>query len=82
MTWARARHVVALGDLRRESGLWRDRVETLGAERSRLAWRGERTALADVLVAQLREGDVLITMGAGDITKTGRDLLARLRKVA
>lgn len=57
-------------------------VSALGAERSRLAWRGERTALADVLVAQLREGDVLITMGAGDITKTGRDLLARLRKVA
>lgn len=57
-------------------------VSALGAERSRLAWRGERSALLDVLVSQVREGDVVITMGAGDITRTGRELLARLRKVA
>ena len=48
----------------------------------KLAWRGERTALAETLAAQVRKGDVIITMGAGDITKTGRDLLARLRTMA
>ena len=57
-------------------------VSALGAERPRLAWRGERGALLEVLASQVRDGDVVITMGAGDITKTGRELLARLRKVA
>ncbi|NLY95369.1 MAG: UDP-N-acetylmuramate--L-alanine ligase [Myxococcales bacterium] len=38
-----------------------------------------RTALVDAIVPRLREGDVVITLGAGDITKTGRELIERLR---
>lgn len=48
----------------------------------KLYWRGERTVLADALATGVREGDVVITMGAGDITKTARELLARLRRAA
>jgi UDP-N-acetylmuramate--alanine ligase len=43
-----------------------------------LAWRGQRAALADAIAGQAREGDVVLTIGAGDITKTGPELLARL----
>jgi UDP-N-acetylmuramate--alanine ligase len=43
-----------------------------------LAWRGERDALADALAAGVREGDVVVTIGAGDITKTGPELLKKL----
>ena len=43
----------------------------------RLAWRGDRTALADALMAEARPGDLVLLMGAGDITKTGRELVAR-----
>jgi UDP-N-acetylmuramate--alanine ligase len=44
----------------------------------RLHWRGERTALADALAAEAREGDVVVLMGAGDITRVGPELVARL----
>jgi UDP-N-acetylmuramate--alanine ligase len=47
-------------------------------EKGKLAWRGERAVLADALAAQARPGDVIITIGAGDITKTGPELLKRL----
>jgi UDP-N-acetylmuramate--alanine ligase len=43
------------------------------------AWRGERAQLADALAAAVKPGDVVFTVGAGDITKTGPELLARLR---
>ena len=43
-----------------------------------LAWRGERALLADALAGQVKTGDVVITIGAGDITKTGPELLKRL----
>jgi UDP-N-acetylmuramate--alanine ligase len=46
--------------------------------KGKLAWRGERAALAERLAATAREGDVVITIGAGDITRTGPELLARL----
>jgi UDP-N-acetylmuramate--alanine ligase len=48
------------------------------AARAKLAWRGERAALAAALASGVRDGDVVITMGAGDITKTGPELLAKL----
>jgi len=48
----------------------------------RLQWRGEREQLADALAAFVREGDAVITLGAGDITKTGAELLARLAAFA
>jgi UDP-N-acetylmuramate--alanine ligase len=42
------------------------------------AWRGPRSDLAAALAPTLREGDVVITVGAGDITKTGPEVLERL----
>ena len=51
-------------------------------DRGKLAWRGERANLAETLAAEVRERDVVITMGAGDITRTGRELLAGLRRKA
>ena len=39
-----------------------------------LAWRGERAALASALSAAARPGDVVITVGAGDITLTAGEL--------
>jgi UDP-N-acetylmuramate--alanine ligase len=44
-----------------------------------LAWQGPRAALAEALAADVRSGDVVITVGAGDITRTGPELLAILR---
>ena len=44
-----------------------------------LAWHGPRTAASAALRAVVQEGDVVITMGAGDITKTGPELLEALR---
>jgi UDP-N-acetylmuramate--alanine ligase len=45
-----------------------------------LAWQGDRVALADALAGAVREGDVVLMVGAGDITKTGPELLERLRR--
>lgn len=42
-------------------------------------WTGPREALAAALTETVREGDVVFTVGAGDITRTGPELLARLR---
>ena len=42
------------------------------------AWEGPRAEAADALTSMVREGDVVFTVGAGDITKTGPELLARL----
>jgi len=53
-----------------------DAVRTAGGS---LAWRGKRDELADALAAAVQSGDVVITVGAGDITKTGPELLERLR---
>ncbi|HEX5408293.1 MAG TPA: UDP-N-acetylmuramate--L-alanine ligase [Gemmatimonadaceae bacterium] len=43
-----------------------------------LAWRGSRTQLAAALARSVREGDVVLTLGAGDITRTGAELLTCL----
>lgn len=45
---------------------------------SRIAWRGERANLADALAAEVRDDDVVLTIGAGDVTRTGPELLRRL----
>lgn len=57
-------------------------ADAFGAERHKLVWRGTRDALADALARDAREGDVVFTMGAGDVTKTGPELLDRLRRRA
>jgi UDP-N-acetylmuramate--alanine ligase len=44
-----------------------------------VTWVGPRTALTEALLARIEPGDVVITLGAGDITRTGPELLARLR---
>jgi UDP-N-acetylmuramate--alanine ligase len=54
-------------------------ANAFGKERAKLTWRGERSALANTLATRVQRGDVVITMGAGDITRTGPELLARLR---
>jgi UDP-N-acetylmuramate--alanine ligase len=38
----------------------------------------DRTTLADNLLSHLKAGDLILTLGAGDIWKTGEELLARL----
>jgi UDP-N-acetylmuramate--alanine ligase len=53
-------------------------VDALSAAGGALAWRGDRTALADALRARVTDGDLVLTIGAGDITKTGTELLERL----
>ena len=42
------------------------------------AWEGPRAQMSDALQRLVRDGDVVFTVGAGDITKTGPELLARL----
>ena len=39
----------------------------------------DRAALAERLAEESREGDVVLLLGAGDVVKTGPELLARLR---
>ena len=41
-------------------------------------WQGARSSLADALAEFVRQGDVVITIGAGDITYTGSELRQRL----
>ena len=43
-----------------------------------VVWQGSRSDLATALNAFVREGDVVITIGAGDITQTGRELKRQL----
>jgi len=43
-----------------------------------VAWRGTRGDLAGALATAVRPGDVVLTLGAGDITRTGPELLAAL----
>ena len=52
-----------------------DRVPGAGGQ---LAWRGERRDLAGALASAVREGDVVLFMGAGDITESGPELLSVL----
>jgi UDP-N-acetylmuramate--alanine ligase len=44
----------------------------------RLAWRGARDAVVAPLAEAVRAGDVVLTVGAGDVTTVGPALLARL----
>ena len=53
-------------------------ADALTAAGGTLAWRGDRSKLADALASRVHEGDVVLTVGAGDITRTGPELLHRL----
>jgi UDP-N-acetylmuramate--alanine ligase len=50
----------------------------LRKEKKAPAWEGPRTELAEALEKFVREGDVVLTIGAGDITRTGPELLTML----
>ncbi len=43
-----------------------------------LCWNGARASVVTALVTRVLAGDVVITMGAGDVTKTGPELLQAL----
>ena len=43
-----------------------------------VAWQGARTSLSTELARTVKGGDVVLTIGAGDITKTGPELLRAL----
>jgi UDP-N-acetylmuramate--alanine ligase len=45
-------------------------------------WQGARGALAGALAGNVRAGDLVITMGAGDVTRCGAELLASLGAAA
>lgn len=45
----------------------------------RPAWMGMRADLAPALASAVKDGDIVLTVGAGDVTKTGSELLALLR---
>ena len=53
-------------------------VEAVEGAAGLVHWRGDRADLADALEREAREGDVVLLMGAGDITRCGPELLARL----
>ena len=53
-------------------------TDQLGAARDRLQWRGPRAGMAEALAAFVREGDVVLTMGAGDVTRVGPALVRLL----
>ena len=59
------------------AGLIDDGVRAAGG---RVGWRGSRSSLAPALADAVRAGDVVLTVGAGDITRTGPELLELLAR--
>jgi UDP-N-acetylmuramate--alanine ligase len=53
-------------------------ADRIGGARDRLPWRGTRSAMAAALAGFVRDGDVVLTMGAGDVTRVGPELVQRL----
>lgn len=61
------------------SGVTSDLLAASSARAGRpVQWQGTRPDLAAALAEFVREGDVVITIGAGDITRTGHELRQRL----
>ena len=56
-------------------------VESIMAHkhRSLCAWMPHRTEVVDYLLHKLKPGDLLITMGAGDVTQMGPQVLEALK---
>jgi UDP-N-acetylmuramate-alanine ligase len=44
-----------------------------------VSFEGDRSRVRDRVLELTRAGDVVLTLGAGDITKVGRELVAWLR---
>lgn len=53
-------------------------ADALDQAGGRLAWRGVRENVASALAADVVPGDVVLTVGAGDVTKSGPELLEKL----
>jgi UDP-N-acetylmuramate--alanine ligase len=53
-------------------------IGALGPATDRLRWHGDRGTMAAALADFVAAGDVVITMGAGDVTRTAGELLTRL----
>ncbi len=49
---------------------------------ARVRFEADRSAVADELARRARPGDLVITMGAGDVTALAPDVLAALERVA
>jgi UDP-N-acetylmuramate--alanine ligase len=64
------------GPLEGVSGLLVARAAADRAGGKRVSWLGDRETAARVLAPRLREGDLLVTIGAGDIFKLAEDLAA------
>ena len=61
------------------AGITSELVATSMARAGRaVTWQGSRTEMASALSTFVRDGDVVITIGAGDITRTGPELRQRL----
>lgn len=50
-------------------------ADAVTAHGKKLTWQGEREQLAQALANLAQSGDVIITLGAGDITNTGSEFL-------
>lgn len=62
-------------------GVTADLIATAAAAAGRpVTWRGSRAELASALAHGVGRGDVVLTLGAGDITETGPELLALLSR--
>ena len=53
-------------------------VESTREAGGSVAWQGSRNSLSTELARSVKGGDVVLTIGAGDITKTGPELLRAL----
>jgi UDP-N-acetylmuramate--alanine ligase len=61
-----------------DSGLIEREIESAGGN---LVWRGSRAGLEQAIRETVRPGDVVLTLGAGDITAAGRSVIHSLRAV-
>ncbi|MGZ8377923.1 MAG: UDP-N-acetylmuramate--L-alanine ligase [Gemmatirosa sp.] len=59
------------------AGLVEDAARAAGRP---VTWRGPRDGLAEALAAHVASGDVVLTLGAGDVTRTGPELLTLLTR--